>query len=67
MTNALKTVIDLMIDRLQTSKDAAFGIPAEIISPDTATPEEAAALDDAGFVWIDNTEYRGYKMWFNVD
>ena len=67
MTAALNTVINLMINRLQHHKEAAFGIPADLISPDTATPEELVALDAAGFVWIDNEGFRGYKMWFDAD
>lgn len=67
LTEELKNVMSLMINRLQDHEHAAFGIPGDLISPDTATAEELAALDEAGFVWVDEEEYRGYKMWFNAD
>ena len=64
MTTALTTVIDFMIDRLKNHKEAAFAIPADLISPDNATVEELAALDAAGFAWVDDGAFRGYRMLF---
>ncbi len=64
MNTALTTVIDFMIDKLKNHKDAAFAIPADLISPDNATPDEIAALDAAGFAWVDDEKFRGYRMLF---
>lgn len=65
MTEELKTVIEMMFDRMANRSGAAFAIPSDIVSPETVTKEEAQALEAAGFVWTEGEQYQGYMLVFN--
>jgi hypothetical protein len=65
MSEELKTVIEMMLNRLATRPGAVFSIPGDIVSPETVTGDEAHALKAAGFVWTEGEQYSGYMLELN--
>lgn len=64
LTKEFTTVIELMFARAATKSGVGFGIPGDLVSPDTATEEEAKALAAAGFEWREEDGYKHYFVEF---
>jgi hypothetical protein len=67
LSNEFMAVLNMIMDLDTKPEGFGFGIPGEILNPDTATTEQSKALEAAGFEWQDTENGGLYFVSLNND